>query len=212
MDEAQDLARQAYDNLRHNRIMPDQQESLLGYASSRTAQAHNTHGAKVTVTQIDSLYRLGTARLGLSKQPAWLDILAHAVAKLPKGYQGETANELLATILRKAGVRMTTPVKVSPRSWHSVDFVIVSDGDKVGVELGTGQAERVELDLLKLINLALQREINCACLVLPRDVARHSVMGAQSMLTAVKGLARMCSPLFDLIQPQLQDIFVMWYI
>lgn len=210
--DAQDLIRQAYDNLKANNTMPNQQESVFGYSSSRTDQAHNTHGTKITVTQIASLYRFSTTRIGFSKQPAWLDILAHAVAELPRGCQDRTANELLATILRKAGVRMITQVKVSPRSSHSVDFVIESDGDKVGVELGTGQAERVELDLLKLINLALRQEINCACLVLPRDVARHSVMGKQCMSTAVKGLAYMCSPLFDLIKPQLQDIFVVLYI
>ena len=167
-------------------------------------------GPRVTVTGIESLYRIGGG--GLSKQPVWLDILAHAVTELPKGCQGKVANRLLATILGKAGVRVASEVAVSPGSAHSVDFLIVSDEAKVGVELGTGQAERVELDLLKLITLALRREINCACLILPRDVSRHSVMGAQQMSTAVKGLARMCSPLFNLIQAQLRDMFVMWYI
>jgi len=173
-----------------------------------------THtGARVTVTEIESLYQIGVAGGGLSKQPAWLGIMAHAVAELPKGCQGKAANKLLATILRKAGVRVTSEVAVSPWSAHSVDFLIVSDEGKVGVEFGTGQAERVELDLLKLITLALQREINCACLILPQNVTRHSVMGKQKMQTAVENLAIMCSPLLTFIQKQsgLKDIVIIWY-
>jgi len=134
------------------------------------------------------------------------------MGQLPRGCQGIRANRLLAEALVKLGTNLHSEVMVSPGSAHSVDFVIVSGEDKVGVELGTGQAERVELDLLKLVILALQRKINCGCLILPRNVTRHSVMGAQEMSAAVKGLARMCSPLFTLIKAHLRDMFVMWYI
>lgn len=167
--------------------------------------------AKVAITGIESLFRLAGAGEGLSKHMSWLDILTDAMEELPKGCQGKSANRLLAKALDKSGLHLQCEFTVSPGSAHSVDFLIQINDYSVGVELGTGQAERVELDLLKLINLALRREINCACLILPRNVMRHSVMGTQEMLTAVKGLARMCSPLFTLIRVQLKDIMVVWY-
>jgi len=210
-DEALNLIRQAYESIAHSKTTPNPWQPLIKHLGLEAVQGRDTHRAKLTVTQIDSLYQLSQVGGRFSKQPAWLDILARAVADLPKGCQAAPANRLLAAALRKAGLHVVTQMNVSPRSAHSVDFVISSVGDKVGVEFGTGRAERVELDLLKVMILALQRDINCACLILPMDVARPRVLGGQNMPTAVRWLGLMCSPLFGLIQRQLADVFVMWY-
>ena len=94
---------------------------------------------------------------------------------------------------------------------QSVDFLVTSNHDKISVELGTGHAERVELDLLKLVSLALRREVTYACLFLPRDLERHSVMGRHLMKSATDGLISVCSPVMTLLREYLRDLIIIWY-
>lgn len=203
--------KKAYENLKRDKGVRSKQQSRRGYSSSERPQVHDTTKANLVVSGIESLYRLTGTGGGFSEQPVWLDILANAVAELPRGCQGKRANELLAEALRRAQVYSRSEVAVSSGSAHAVDMVVECNGRRVGVELGTGQAERIELDLLKLINLALRHEVDFACLILPQNVTRPSVMGKQGMPTAVKNLARMCLPLLTLIQARLRDVFVIWY-
>ena len=70
---------------------------------------------------------------------------------------GLHSNDLLADALARANVRFGREVRVGPGALQSVDFLVTSNHDKISVELGTGHAERVEMDLLKLVSLALRR-------------------------------------------------------
>jgi len=183
----------------------------MSHTSSEETWAHDTHTARIGVAGIQSLHQVNIGERGLSRQPGWLGMLLPALAELPRGYQGEQANTVLERALVRIGAHFQREVRAGLGSGHSVDFVIEFNNDRIGVELGTGQGERVELDLLKLISLVLRREINCGCLILPQNVTRHSIFGTQKMPTAVNGLARLCAPILTLIQAQLEDVVVIWY-
>lgn len=203
--------KEAYENLKRDKPMPSKREPVVGDANPDEMEKYDMLRAKVIVTGIESMCQPQNAGRGISGHPAWLADLARAVGELPKGCQGKEANDSLEGALALANLRFQREVPVGPGSAHRVDFVIEFNRDRIGMELGTGKAERVELDLLKLVNLALRREIDYACLVLPQNVTRHSVMGRQEMAAAVNSLAAMCSPLLSLVRPQLKGMFVIWY-
>lgn len=215
LSEALQLIKQAYEMAKGSTKSPD---TDTGVASKSRATAY---GSKPTfpskqefaeVVGIESVYRCEETGLSQFERPGWLSFLKTALQDLPKGVQGQQSNDLLADALARAGVRFEREVKVAPGAMHAVDFLITSDHDKIAVELGTGQAERVELDLLKLINLALlRREVTYTCLILPRDVMRHSVMGRQPMKSAFDGLISMCWPLISLVRGYLKDMIIIWY-
>jgi len=172
-------------------------------------QVSDSRTDKILVVGIESAYRPDDD--DPAKRLCWIGPLRRAVQEVPRGVQGKRANRLLAEALERVGLRWRGEVTVGQGSKHAVDFLIECNHDKVGVELGTGQGERVELDLLKLINLALCREINYACLILPRDLLRHSVMGRYPMKLSISSLVAMCSPLLDLVSDHLGDIVIIWY-
>ena len=164
------------------------------------------------VAGIESLDQRHIGERGLVAKLGWVNIFTRALADVPATVKGEEANKALAIELGRIGVRFRREVLAGQGSGHAVDFVIEFSSDRIGVELGTGQAERLELDLLKLISLALRQEIDYACLILPRDVTRVPVFGKQEMRTAVRSLAALCSPILAPAQAQLKDTLVIWYV
>jgi len=206
-----DWIKQAYEYVKRDNAMRfEGQTSGWPYPGAKT-QVFGSRTGKIVVVGIESAYRREGMGDDLSQPLAWVSALISAVQEMPRGSQGERANELLAEALARAGLGWRRGVTVGPGSMHAVDFLIEFNQDKIGVELGTGQAERVELDLLKLINLALRQEVNYACLILPRDIPRHSVMGGQQMKLSVNRLIAMCSPLLGLVREHLRDIVIIWY-
>ena len=91
-------------------------------------------------------------------------------------------------------------VRPSPHSNHAVDLLIRHKRATIAIELGTGQAERLELDILKLVCLAFATRIDYICLILPSGVQRHGVMGRQDMSRATESLLKMCTPLLEFVR------------
>jgi hypothetical protein len=209
-----DWIKQAYAYVKRDKAMRSkgQESATSGWpCPDAKTQLSDSKTGKIVVVGIESAYQPEEVGHDLSQHLAWVRALIGAVEEMPRGHQGKRANELLAEALARARLHWRREVTVGPGSMHAVDFLIELNQDKVGVELGTGQAERVELDLLKLINLALHREVNYACLILPRDLLRHSVMGRERMKLSVNRLIAMCSPLLALVREQLRDIVIIWY-
>ena len=132
---------------------------------------------------------------------AWLNLVKDSIAKVSKSSQRVAAEDALEKALRDLGITPQRGVPVSSQSRHKVDFVFEISLEKIALELETGQAARVELDILKLLNLALSKRITYACLILP-NVRRIRVMGSSPMESAVETLLRMCFPLLQLVQNQ----------
>lgn len=160
----------------------------------------------VNVAEIVSAYRKDTS------QYPWINPLMRALEKVPKGLQGASFNRNLAGNLNEVGLPFHKNVLVSTGSEHNVDFLIEYRNDRIAVEIETGQAGRVELDLLKLFSISLFQTITCACLVLPEGIKRHSTMGYQEMKKAVDSLMLMCSPVLEMIKSSLGDLLIIWYL
>ena len=184
---------------------------MMDSASARDRE-HGVQSANVSIAGIESLDQRHIGERYLAGKYRWVDMLVRTLAELPKGCQGEQAKRAIANALANIGARFQREVPAGQGSAHAVDFLVDFDDDTIGVELGTGQAERIELDLLKLISLALLQKIDYACLILPRNLSRSRVFGKQDMLTAVRSLAQLCSPILTMVQAQLKDTLVIWYV